>query len=81
MLVSTLSQALTIRVNEWIHKGVDGLLMEYNQRLFKKGALVQFNKNGISFAGKVMGVNEKGQLIVDHGTTQTYNFGDLQWEI
>jgi BirA family biotin operon repressor/biotin-[acetyl-CoA-carboxylase] ligase len=81
LLVSTLSKALTLRVNEWIYKGAEALLDEYNQRLFKKGAVVQFNKNGISFAGKVMGVNEKGQLIVDHGTIETYNFGDLQWEI
>ena len=81
MLVSTLSKALTIRVNEWIHNGVDDLLMEYNQRLFKKGALVNFNGNGNSFTGKVVGVNKKGQLIVDQGNVETYNFGDLQWEI
>jgi BirA family biotin operon repressor/biotin-[acetyl-CoA-carboxylase] ligase len=81
MLVSTLSQALTIRINEWIHKGVDGLRMEYNQRLFKKGALVNFKSKGMDVSGTVMGVNEKGQIIIDQGTAQTYNFGDLQWEI
>ena len=74
-------RALSIRVNEWIHNGVDDLLMEYNQRLFKKGALVNFNANGNSFTGKVVGVNKKGQLIVDQGTVETYNFGDLKWEI
>jgi BirA family biotin operon repressor/biotin-[acetyl-CoA-carboxylase] ligase len=81
MLLTALSKAMTMRVNEWIHTGADGLLKQYNDRLFKKGAMVNFNANGNSFSGKVMGVNEMGQLIVDQGTVETYNFGDLKWEI
>jgi biotin-(acetyl-CoA carboxylase) ligase len=57
------------------------MLIEYNNRLFKKGELVKFKQHQIGFTGKVIGVNAVGQLIVEHGIEQTYNFGELIWEI
>jgi BirA family biotin operon repressor/biotin-[acetyl-CoA-carboxylase] ligase len=80
-LLSALSKALTQRVNEWLKGGFEHMLAEYNNRLFKKGALVKFKQKQIQFTGKVIGVNKHGQLIIDHGIEQTYNFGEITWEI
>ena len=80
-LLTALSKALTMRVNEWLCKGIEPILSEYNKRLFKKEEWVNFTFKQASFKGKVKRVNEKGQLIVEQETEQTYNFGELIWEI
>ena len=81
LLLKELSAALTLRVNEWIGGRFEAMLKEYNNRLFKKGALVKFKQNQVLFNGTVIGVNALGQLIVDNGIEQTYNFGEITWEI
>ena len=57
------------------------MLKQYNDRLFKKGEVVKFKTDSIKFSGKVIGVNKLGQLIIDKGIEQTYNFGEIIWEI
>ena len=78
--LQSLSAALTVRVNEWLGGGFEKMLVAYNKRLYKKGSIVKFKHNNISFSGKVIGVNEQGQLIVEHGIEQAYNFGEIVWE-
>ena len=80
-LVYDLSAALTNRVNEWLMGGFEKMLAEYNERLFMKGQEVKFKSNQIQFTAKVVGVNKLGQLIVDKGIEQSYNFGEITWEI
>jgi BirA family biotin operon repressor/biotin-[acetyl-CoA-carboxylase] ligase len=81
-LLKDLSQALTVSINGWLQNGITLLLEDYNQGLFRKGKKVMFNnKEQGDFEATVMGVNEKGQLILDCGSIQTYNFGDLHWKI
>ena len=75
-----LSAALTVRVNEWMKGGFKQMLETYNKRLYKKGSIVKLKKNNISFSGKVIGVNEQGQLIIENGIPQAYNFGEIVWE-
>ena len=41
----------------------------------------KFKKQNTSFEATILGVNEKGQLILDQGIEQTYNFGELIWII
>ncbi len=81
LLLASLSKALTVRVNEWIHYGIEPLLIEYNKRLYKKDEWVNFNCKQTLFTAKVKRVNEKGQLIVEQEKEETYNFGDLIWEL
>ncbi len=80
-LVHDLSAALTYRVNEWLMGEFETMLAEYNERLFMKGQDVKFKSNQIQFTAKVMGVNKQGQLIINKGIEQTYNFGEITWEI
>ena len=81
MLVHQLSSSLTNRVNEWLLGGFETMLVEYNDRLFRKGEDVKFKSNQIQFTGKVVGVNKYGQLIINKGIEQSYNFGEITWEI
>jgi BirA family biotin operon repressor/biotin-[acetyl-CoA-carboxylase] ligase len=81
LLSQQLSTCLTTRVNEWIHGGFETMLKLYNDKLFKKGEVVKFKKDQIKFSGKVIGVNKLGQLIINQGMEQTYNFGEIIWEI
>ena len=41
---------------------------------------MKFTYEGKTINGIIKSVNEKGQLILDQGAEQTYNFGDLKWE-
>ncbi len=81
LLLKELSAALTKRVNEWIKGKFETMLIEYNNRLYKKNEFVKFKHNQIVFTGKVIGVNKLGQLIINKGIEQTYNFGEITWEI
>jgi len=78
--LKALSAALTLRVNEWMNGGFEQMLETYNKRLYKKGSIVKFKKNNIGFTGKVIGVNQQGQLIIENGIAQAYNFGEIVWE-
>jgi hypothetical protein len=49
--------------------------------LFKKDELVKLKQKQIAFTGKLIGVNALGQLIIEQGIEQTYNFGEITWEI
>ena len=81
LLAAQLSAALTNRVNEWLLGGFEKMLIEYNNRLFKKGEDVKFIANQIQFTAKVIGVNKEGQLIVHKGIEQYFNFGAINWVI
>ena len=81
LLLNALSASLTVRVNEWLQGDYEKMLLEYNNRLFKKDTIVKFKKGQILFSGKVIGVNHKGQLIIENRIEQTFNFGELIWEI
>ena len=78
--LKALSAALTLRVKEWMNGGFEQMLETYNKRLYKKGSIVKFKKNNIGFTGKVIGVNQQGQLIIENGIAQAYNFGEIVWE-
>ena len=80
-LLHQLSSALTNRVNEWLLGQFETMLAEYNERLFMKGQEVKFKSNHIHFLAEVVGVNKEGKLLVNNGIEQSYNFGEIIWEI
>ena len=80
-LIRTLSKFLTARLKEWKLGDLDKMLAEYNTHLYKLGKTVKFKNKNIHFSGIVKGVNKQGQLIIDQGIEQTYNFGELIWDI
>lgn len=80
-LVHELSNLLTNRVNEWLLGGLEKMLPDYNERLFMRGQEVKFKTNQMHFSAKVVGVNKEGKLLVNNGIEQSYNFGEIIWEI
>jgi len=80
-LTSSLSKCLSIRLNEWQLGNLDAMLLAYNSHLYKLGSTVKFKNKNIHFSGIVKGVNKQGQLIIDQGIEQTYNFGEIIWDI
>ncbi len=80
-LIRTLSKFLTARLKEWKLGDLDKMLAEYNTHLYKLGKTVKFKNKNIHFTGIVKGVNKQGQLIIDQGIEQTYNFGEITWDI
>jgi BirA family biotin operon repressor/biotin-[acetyl-CoA-carboxylase] ligase len=57
------------------------LLPEYNNRLYKKGQIVQFKKGGRVFEGMVKEVNNWGELVVVTAAEEHFIFGELEWMI
>jgi len=75
-----LSEWINKRMEEWVTGNFEAMLATYNKRLYKNGKEVKFKNNNISFTGTVLGVNALGQLIINHGIEQAYNFGEIIWE-
>jgi BirA family biotin operon repressor/biotin-[acetyl-CoA-carboxylase] ligase len=75
-----LSGWINKRMEEWVTGNFEAMLATYNKRLYKNGKEVKFKNNNISFTGTVLGVNALGQLIINHGIEQAYNFGEIIWE-
>ena len=57
------------------------LLIEYNDRLFKKGQTVKFKKDSRVFDAVVKEVNNMGQLIVFTALEEHFSFGEVEWII
>ena len=81
VLTQKLSAHLSNSVNQWIQTDPSSHLTQYNQVLWGKDEKRKFKKQNTSFEATILGVNEKGQLILDQGIEQTYNFGELIWTI
>ena len=80
-LTGVLSKCLSIRLNQWKLGEHDKMLAAYNTHMYKLGEIVKFKNKNIHFSGIIKGVNKQGQLIIDQGMEQTYNFGEIIWDI
>ncbi len=80
-LTNNLSKCISTRLNEWRLGDIDKMLAVYNSHLYKLGEEVKFKSKHMRFSGIVKGVNKQGQLIIDQGIEQTYNFGEITWDI
>jgi len=61
------------------HSGFGLILNEYNNHLYKKNEIVKFKRDNRVFKATVKNVNENGQLIVEHGVEETFDFGEVEW--
>lgn len=57
-------------------EGIQMNLSAFNQHLFKKEQEIQFEKEGLESRGKVVGVNARGQLLINN---EAYDFGEIKW--
>jgi len=54
-------------------------LQEYNNRLYKKNQLVKFRKGNRVFEARVKEVNSLGELVLDTGMDEHFEFGEIEW--
>jgi BirA family biotin operon repressor/biotin-[acetyl-CoA-carboxylase] ligase len=80
-LTTRLSEHLTKSIHKWLQTNPEVHLASFNDILWQKGTKRKFKKQNTSFEATILGVNEKGQLVLDQGIEQTYNFGELIWII
>jgi len=64
-----------------IKEETNATLKMYNQFLYKKGELVKFRKDNRVFSATIKNVNPTGQLVVQHGIEEQFNFGEIEWLI
>ncbi|TDO26342.1 BirA family biotin operon repressor/biotin-[acetyl-CoA-carboxylase] ligase [Sediminibacterium goheungense] len=57
------------------------LLDAYNNHLFKKGELIHLKKANTRFSCVLKAVNESGELLVENGPTDRFQFGEVSWMI
>jgi BirA family biotin operon repressor/biotin-[acetyl-CoA-carboxylase] ligase len=57
----------------------DTVLEEYCDVLYKKGQRVTFKKDNARFEATVLGVNLKGELIIDTGIETAVQMGAVEW--
>ncbi len=78
-LSKTLSQCLEIRWQQVVSGDAVKLLMQYNERLYKKDQHVMFSIKDASFRAVVKGVNASGDLLLDTGEISAHTHGTLEW--
>src|SRR6478609_6553935 len=57
----------------------ENLLVEYNERLFKRGEKVRLKKGAVGFECVINGVSANGELEVIGGLQDSYRFGEVEW--
>ncbi len=61
--------------------GFPAIYEQYSARLYKAGQTTRFKKGTRVFEALVKNVTPEGKLLLQHGTEEEYNFGELKWVI
>ena len=62
-------------------EGADFIFEAYNKNLYKKNEKVRIKKGSRAFEATVKSVSTTGQLVVEHGIEERFDFGDIEWII
>ena len=68
-------------LNKLEAEGVDFIFEAYNKNLYKKNEKVRIKKGSRAFEATIKSVSTMGQLVVDHGIEERFDFGDIEWII
>lgn len=60
-------------------KTLTSFIENYNKHLYKRGKKVKLKKGGRVFEATVKEVTEHGQLVVEHGMEERFDFGEVSW--
>lgn len=77
-LVKELCSFLETRFQQLLQQKPEKLLKEYNSHLYKRNKIVKLKQNNISFNCTIKEVNSNGQLLVENGLQEVFNFGEVQ---
>jgi len=79
-MAKELCDCLENRYQQLKQGSFEGLLMQYNQYLFKRGGEVKLKKNNMVFDCVVKGVSATGELLVSGALQDSFRFGEVSWE-
>ena len=80
-LSKELCKQIDFRFSQLYHEPFESLLHDYNEALFKKGEIIQLKKANSRFSCRLLCVNEKGELLVEDGPSDRFQFGEISWII
>lgn len=78
-LAKQLCKTLNSRWQQLASGNYDLLFNEYSSHLYKKGEVVTFKRENSLFDAVVVGVNKKGELLVNTGEETALAFGSVEW--
>jgi len=62
-----------------MNKEADAILDMYNQFLYKRDEMARLKRGSRVFSGVIKKVTRTGQLEVQHGVEEQFDFGDIEW--
>lgn len=80
-LAHELCQQLDSAYRQLETAGFPAIYEQYCARLYKAGQSTRFKKETRVFEALVKNVTPEGKLLLQHGTEEAYNFGELEWVI
>ena len=81
LLVHDLCRELDIAYRQLETTGFPAIYEHYCARLYKAGQSTRFKKETRVFEALVKNVTPDGRLLLQHGTEEEYNFGEIEWVI
>lgn len=79
LLAKKLCTYLDDKYNQLRTHKFDVLLQEYNHYLFRANQTAVFRNEEGAFEAKVKGVNQNGQLIIEHKKLEIIDHGKIEW--
>jgi BirA family biotin operon repressor/biotin-[acetyl-CoA-carboxylase] ligase len=76
-LGKVLSGFLLLRFKSLENTTTSEIMNEYNSYLYRKGELVKFRKNNITFSSIISHVTEFGELVIERG--QSFKVGEVEF--
>ena len=73
--------SLNFFLNRLESEGFDFIFDAYVKNLYKRNEKVRIRKGSRVFQATIKGVSTTGQLVVDHGMEERFDFGDIEWII
>lgn len=80
-LAKELCSYLDTRLSQLQNDSFEVLLTAYNEHLFRKGEIIHLKKENSRFSCTLSGVNEQGELLVENGPSDRFQFGEVSWII
>ena len=78
-LAKELCQFLDKRFRQLINGNFEAIYQDYLSRLYKRDQSVKLKKDNRVFEATIKGVSPDGELIVQHGTEERFDFGKVEW--
>ena len=78
-LAKELCGIINVCFEKLIAKGFNDIYAQYLTHLYKKNETVRLKKGSRVFEAIIKTVSLSGQLIVQHGIEETFEFGEIEW--